>query len=201
MSPSKTFLAIAALAAASPAAWGNYVGSLKPPRADFDPGTSLYTFASPAVLGLAPTLSPDNGFRQKLGYRPSRYFALQTESVDFGRGTAGPFINPSSLASGFRGTGFGVDTVATLPFWNKFSLYGRFGAYRGDGRPAFAPYTSSLLNEGARGTRVRYGLGLQYDFTKALGVRAELERYSPLGGASPADAEADQISVGVLWRF
>ena len=47
------------------------------------------------------------------------------------------------LASAFRSTGFGVDTVATLPLW-RFSFYGRMGAYRGDARNGFGIYSTSL---------------------------------------------------------
>ena len=186
-------------ASVSTAAWGNYLGVLRPPSG-FGTGDGVYAFASPAVLGLSPTLH-DEGYRLKLGYRPSRYFAIEGEVVDFGRPGAGPFTNPAALAPGFRSTGVGIDTVATLPFWNKFSLYGRFGAYRGDPR-TFAPTSALLLTEPARsGVRMRYGLGLQYDFTKAFGIRAELERYSPLGQFTPSDADSDSFSVGVRWRF
>lgn len=192
----------AALLALAPALAGaNYVGTLKPPRLGLDPGTHLYLFASPAVLGLNPSLTGDGGQRLKLGYRPWRFLAVEGEYVDYSRVSSSPFTSPASLASGFRGTGFGVDTVAMLPSWNRLSLYGRFGAYRGDARPAFAPYSTSLLLEPARGTRMRYGLGMQYDFNKALGVRAELERYSPLGASLPAEVDGDVFSVGVMWRF
>jgi len=198
-------LLTALIALAPVLASANYVGTLKPPRTGPDPGTNLYLFASPAVLGLAPSLTGDGGQRLKLGYRPWRFLAVEGEYVDYSRVSsspfASPFASPASLASGFRGTGFGVDTVAMLPSWNKFSLYGRFGAYRGDARPAFAPYSTSLLLEPTRGTRMRYGLGMQYDFNKALGVRAELERYSPLGSTLPAEVDGDVFSVGVMWRF
>ena len=194
------YLAFAVLASVSSAAWGNYVGMLKPPSSSLVPG-SLYSFAAPAVLGLAPSLTPESGYRLKLGYKPSRYLALEGEYVDYSRVSATPFGNPGSLASSFRGTGFGLDTVATLPVWRNFSLYGRMGAYRGEARPVFAPYSQNLLLEPARGTRMRYGLGLQYDFTKALGVRAELERHAPLGHPLTAEPEADQFSVGLMWRF
>jgi OmpA-OmpF porin, OOP family len=62
-------------------------------------------------------------------------------------------------------------------------------------------YSTSLLGDGAaRSTRVRYGLGMRYDFSKAFGIHAELERYSPLG--SPVAGEPDsEVSVGVAWRF
>jgi OOP family OmpA-OmpF porin len=190
-----------AFASVSSAAWGNYVGVLRAPQSGLSQPPGVYAFASPAVLGLSPRLAEDAGYRIKLGYRASRYFAIEGEYVDFGRASASPFANPASLVHGFRGTGIGLDTIATLPFWNKFSLYGRFGAYRGDVRGAFAPASTLLLTDAPRGTQMRYGLGLQYDFTKAFGIRAELERYTPPGHLLPADTESDTLSVGVRWRF
>jgi len=80
-------------------------------------------------------------------------------------------------------------------------VYGRFGLYRGESRPIFAPYATSLMADGNRGTRMRYGLGVSYDFTKALGLRADLERFSSLGHPLPTESDGDQISVGVQWRF
>lgn len=194
-------LLTALLALAPCLAAANYVGTLKVPRSSFDPGTSVYAFASPAVLGLSPSLTGDGGQRLKLGYKPWRFLAFEGEYVDYTGVSSTPFASPASLTAGFRSTGFGLDTVAMLPFWNRFSLYGRFGAYRGDARPAFAPYSTSLLLEPTRGTRVRYGLGMQYDFNKAFGVRAELERYQPLGVVPAGDVDGDVFSVGVMWRF
>ena len=201
MRPSRTLLVLA-IASASSAAWGNYVGQLRPPQSLVAPGSGFFAFASPALLGLSPTLNTEPGQRVKLGYKASRYFEITGEYVDFGRSSTNPFANPAVLSSGFRSTGFGVDTIATLPLWNRFSLYGRLGAYRGDARPAFAPYSTSLLQSDAtRGTRMRYGLGATYDISKAFGIRAELERYSLVGHPLAADSETDTISVGVLWRF
>ena len=51
------------------------------------------------------------------------------------------------------------------------------------------------------GTRWRYGLGMRYDFTKAFGIHAELERYAPVGSAFSPETESDLLSVGVKWRF
>lgn len=179
----------------------DYLGTLKPPQSSLTP-PGIYSFAigTPSVTALP---AGDNGYRLKLGYKYSRYFALEGEYVDFK--PAGPelFATPSSLASAFRSTGFGVDTIAMLPLW-RFSLYGRLGAYRGEARGGFGSGSTALLPaEGiARGTRWRYGMGMRYDFTKSLGIRAELERNAPLGSplATEADA-ADQFSVGVSWRF
>ena len=189
-------LALAAMPLAAPAE--DYVGVLRPPGS---------TLASPGSWLAAATSQPpglttlDGTYRLKLGYKYSRYFAVEGEIVDFGRATPDIFASPGNLASAIRSTGFGVDTIATLP-WRSFSFYGKLGAYRGDTRNSFGLYSTSLLGDTVgRGTRLRYGLGMRYDFTKAFGIHAELERYSPLGTPLASDAEADLFTVGVMWRF
>src|SRR5437868_4686611 len=99
-------LALAAIPLAAPAE--DYVGVLRPPRS---------TLASPGSW-LAPTTSQlrglttlDGTYRLKLGYKYSRYFAVEGEIVDFGRATPDIFASPGNLASAFRSTGFGVDTI------------------------------------------------------------------------------------------
>ena len=178
------------------AAAGDYLGILRAPQSSLYP-SGLYSFATGPTK---PTSLAPDGYRLKLGYRANRYLSVEGEFSDFVR-PADIFANPASLSSSFRSTGFGVDTVATLPLW-RFSFYGRMGAYHGD-RNGFSNYSTALLGEGAaRHTRWRYGLGVRYDFTKALGIRAELERYS-LGLGSPlaGDVDADQVTVGLSWRF
>ena len=194
----KRLLALAFLAPA--AASADYLGVLRAPTQSLNP-TGLYSFATGPVLGSPTSLTGDPGSRIKLGYKYSRYLAIEGEFSDF----ASPpnvFANPANLSSAFRSTGFGVDTVATLPLWG-FSFYGRMGAYRGE-RNGFAGQAPLWLGDSSRqGSRWRYGLGVRYDFTKTFGVQAQLERYSNPGLGSPfsGDADADQLSVGVSWRF
>ena len=175
----------------------DYVGTLKAPQSSLTPKGAYSLSHTPTFNGA----SADNGLRVKLGYKYSRFFAVEGEVVDFGR-TQDPFANPANLASAFSSTGFGVDTIAMLPIW-RFSLYGRMGAYRGDARGGFGWHPLPLAGEQfTRGTRLRYGLGLRYDFTRSLGIRAELERHSPLGSPLLTETDAgDQVSVGVSWRF
>jgi hypothetical protein len=181
-------LALAFLPALPAAALAeDYFGVLKLPAEGFARGP----FTSFAALP-APTLSQPNGdgYRMKLGYRYSRHWSVEGEFSSTTR-SFDPFSTPGSLGSSFRSTGFGIDTVATLPLW-RFSLYGRMGAYRGD-RNNEATYATALLNDPTtRGTRWRYGLGMRYDFTPALGMRAELERHSlNLGSPMAGDVDAD----------
>ena len=194
--------ALASIAIAATAE--DYVGGLKPPKSSEAAHTGFVSFSSEPVASFAaPRLNAvgDGGYRLKLGYQYSRFFAVESQYVDFGR-TSGDFLATSSnLGSAFRSTGYGVDTVAMLP-WRAFSFYGRLGAYRGESRNAFAQYSTSLLGDAnSQRTRWRYGMGVRYDFTKSLGIKAELERYSPLGTPLEAQAETDLVSIGLSWRF
>jgi hypothetical protein len=197
-------LALAALLPAAAVA-ENYLGILKLPRSNPEMPLGLYSFASgplngQLVNGQLALPGAESGQRFKLGYKYSRYFAVEGQFNELSR-LGDPFASPAPVNSGLHGAGFGVDTIATLPLW-RFSFYGRLGAYRGEARTPFSAYSTSLLSDpSARGTRWRYGLGMRYDFTSALGIHAELERYSPLGSSFGAEADADLFSVGVKWRF
>src|SRR5260221_4024901 len=182
---------IAALALAAAAlrlaAWAeDYLGVLKPARAGITAPTGFFSLASEPVNAFAPSIGAEPGVRLKLGYKYSRFFAVEGQLVDFGRMPSDIFSSPGSLASAFRSTGFGVDTVATLPVWRSLSFYGRMGAYRGDVRNPFPPHATSLLADSAsRGTRLRYGLGMRSDFSRAPGTHPEFGRSSPLGSSPP----------------
>ena len=186
------------------AAAEDYFGVLRLPRNNLPAAGSVFLDSS-AVNAFSPWRADslwqaDSGRRMKLGYNYTRYLAFESEFVDMGRAPNDVFANPSNLASAFRSTGFGVDTVATLPVWRSLSFYGRFGAYRGDPRNAFASYSTSLLTVPTGGTRWRYGLGVRYDFNSAFGVHADVERYSPMG-TPLGEPETDQFSIGLNWRF
>jgi len=161
--------------------------------------TGFYSFSASSLTGLAPAGPSEPAYRLKLGYKYSRFLAVESEYVDFGSNAGSLFANPANLASGFRNTGFGVDTIATLPLWRQFSFYGRLGAYSGS-RNIFSSNPVSLLGDSNR-ARLRYGLGMRYDFTKAFGIRAELERYSPLSAPLSGEVESDVFTVGLSWRF
>jgi hypothetical protein len=199
-------LAALAMAATLPAlaAAEDYVGGLKVPRTSQQFG-SAFSLASEPINTFSPwqtdsALRADNGMKLRLGYSYSRYFSVESEFIDYGRGPADIFASPGNLVSAFRNTGYGVSTVATLPVWSSFSFYGRLGAYNGVVRNEFGSYSTSLLLGNPGGTRWRYGLGVRYDFSQRLGVHADIERYTPVG-TPLGEPEGDQFSIGLNWRF
>jgi OmpA-OmpF porin, OOP family len=192
-----------ALAGVLPA-WGqqDYFGLLKAPHTGLEVRSGFFasSFGEPVYAGLL-TGARDTSRQLKLGYQYSRYFSMQGELLDFGR-LPGTSFSMAEADSGARRTAFGIDAVGMLPLSSRASFYGRFGTYRGDSRPAFASLLPTLIGDSGRnGMRLRYGLGLRYDFSKAFGVRAEFERYSTAGGNMLTDADSEMVSVGLMWRF
>ncbi|OGA35859.1 MAG: hypothetical protein A3F75_08030 [Betaproteobacteria bacterium RIFCSPLOWO2_12_FULL_64_23] len=51
-----------------------------------------------------------------------------------------------------------------------------------------------------RDTSVKFGAGLQYDFTRSLGMRLEAERYR-INDAVGNKGDVDLVSVGLVFRF
>jgi len=191
-------LALLLAALAAPTANADYLGVVRLPGAP-SASSGFYSFSSIAPSGLTPTFTTDSASRLKLGYKYSRFLSVESEYIDFGASSGSAFASPTNLSSAFRSTGFAVDTIATLPVWRQFSFYGRLGAYSGS-RNIYFSNPVSLLGDNNR-ARVRYGLGMRYDFTKAFGIRAELERYAPPGSVLAGEAEADVFTVGLSWRF
>jgi hypothetical protein len=184
--------------ALSPAvqATGDYVGVLRPtakPSAIAIPEPGFY-WPSTDLSAMQPGIDlAAEGFKLKLGYRYSRFFAVETGYAEFGSSV------PRTPFSGFgtHGRGFSLDTVGTVPLWTNAALYGRIGAWRSDAG------TSLLTVDTAQrpGAGLRYGLGLKYDLTRRVGFQAEMARYSPLDRWGTRESDTDQVTFGVTWRF
>ena len=190
-------LALAALVMLPAAALGDdYLGILRVPPT-FASG-AYYSFASLEPPGLPGAATPSQRF--KLGWKYSRYLAVEGDFSDYAQ-PRNPFANPAALGSPFRSTGFGLDTVATLPL-GALSIYGRAGAYHGDRNGPISLAGTRPFDPTSRATRWRYGIGVRYDVTRSIGIQAEVERLSgsftsPFAG----DIDTDQFTLGVSWRF
>jgi len=133
----------------------------------------------------------------RLGYAWSRRFAVEAEFARAGSLTG---MNANLLPANSRG--MGLDAVGTLPIAAGLSVTGRAGVRRVSGEID----ASQLLPNGSLQTGVlnqaKLGLGLQYQFSRSLGFRAEVERYRNIGGDRQiADSDGDAFRFGVFWRF
>jgi OmpA-OmpF porin, OOP family len=75
-----------------------------------------------------------------------------------------------------------IVAVPMFPINPQFSVFGKFGFAHIDNDP------------GDRDTEITYGIGVQFNATPKIGVRAGWQRYE-------TDQEIDLLSVGVVVRF
>ena len=140
----------------------------------------------------------DTAFRILGGYQINRNFAAELGYQDLGKVTlSAPGVSFNIKANVWELVGIGA-----YPFANQFSGYGKLGAYHGESKAsaAVAGFGSGSLKE--TNTDLTFGLGVQYDVSRELGVRGEWQRYKNIGGDNVGGkSDVDVLSIGGIWRF
>ena len=161
----------------------------------------------PGVFGF-PGGSPEglSASRYFSGYRMSDSFAIEGAQTSFGLSGSACGGDPLTGDS-FRacyGSAWSVSGVATIPFQSiGLALYGRMGMHY---------WQSNSQDEGASHRALNdlgtvYGIGLSYEFSKAVSFRAETERYTDLSGnngngpGSGIGLDASVHSIGLSIKF
>ena len=153
----------------------------------------------PANLGVTDSTSSldneDSSWKVFGGYRLwDEYVAVEVSYADLGKtevsGTTG-----GSAASGVQEiTTFTIGLTGYVPIVDTFGAIIHLGFSRNDSKTT-ATVGGVGTFSGATDFEGYYGAGLQYDFSKQFGVRAEWERFSVNG------AYVNLPSAGVYYRF
>ena len=140
--------------------------------------------------GLAGCDKRDNTFGAFAGYWLHPSFSLELGYHNLGKITVPGGTSIRSNVWEFVAVGY---WHATAPL----SLYGKFGPYRGAQSPG-GIYGSekNLVNA------LTYGFGAQYDVSRSVGLRAELQAYPSIGSGPILPAgDINVARVSALWRF
>lgn len=146
----------------------------------------------------------DRGFKLFGGYQVNKYFAVEAGYFDLGQFSFLANTVPIGTLNGnIKVRGVNLDAVGILPITEKFSAFGRIGVAYAHTDGSFAGTGAvSVLNPSpsARDTNLKVGLGVQYAFTDALSLRAEIERYR-INDAVGNKGDIDLASIGLVYRF
>ena len=131
----------------------------------------------------------DTAFRLFGGYQFNRNIAAELGYASLGKvKLSGPGFSGS-----VEGTAWDLSAVGSWPLANQFSVLGRLGFARTEGKGG------GDFGGSDNKTGVTFGLGAQYDFSRNLGLRGEWQRYKV--NAAGDDSNVDVLSIGALWRF
>jgi len=137
----------------------------------------------------------DTAWRILGGYQFNKHLAVELGYTDVGEVSASAGTARASIEAKI----WELVAVGSWPFTPNFSAYGKLGMYRGD--TDFTTNIPGFSNESESNSDLTYGLGVRWDFTKNLGVRAEYQIYKDVGGGNIGEGDVDVISIGVIWKF
>lgn len=158
--------------------------------------------------GFATTSISDDdrstGYKVFGGYQINKNFALEGGYFDLGKfGFNANTVPAGTLNGNIKLRGLNLDAVGILPITEKFSAFGRAGVNYAQAKDSFSGTGAVGVlnpNPSTRGANYKLGLGVQYAFTDALAMRAEVERYR-INDAVGNKGDVDLISVGLVYHF
>jgi OOP family OmpA-OmpF porin len=158
--------------------------------------------------GLATTGIADDqhafGYKIFGGYQINPYFALEGGYFNLGKFSYRAQTLPAGTLDGSaKFQGVNLDAVGTLPLSERFSAFGRFGVNYARASDSFSSTGAVNVvnpNPSTHDANYKFGAGLQYSLTRALGLRLEAERYRT-NDAIGNKGDIDLISVGLVYRF
>jgi OmpA-OmpF porin, OOP family len=163
-----------------------------------------------ATQGLATGPIDDHdrstGYKLFGGYQFTPNIGVEAGYFDLGHVGYSATTTPAGTLTGdMRVKGLNLDLVGTMPLFGKLSGLARVGVTSVRSSDSFAttgavrlPYASATPSQ--RSVGMKAGVGLMYDITDALAVRAEAERYG-LKDAVGNHGHMDLFSVGLIYRF
>ncbi|MFA6188209.1 MAG: outer membrane beta-barrel protein [Sulfuricurvum sp.] len=145
----------------------------------------------------------DLGYKLFGGYQFNKYFALEGGYFNLGMFDYALSTGTGTAAGNIKIMGVNLDAVAILPVTENFSVFGRAGANYARAKDSFSTTGSISItdtNPKKSDLNYKFGVGLQYAITDAVGIRLEAERYR-INDAVGNMGDIDLFSVGLTYRF
>jgi OmpA-OmpF porin, OOP family len=137
----------------------------------------------------------DNAWRILGGYQFNKNLAIELGYTDLGEASA----SGGGFTASIEAAVWELVAVGSLPITPNFSVYGKLGMYRGE--TDLTTNLPGISNESESNTDLTFGIGVRWDFTKNLGLRAEYQVYQDVGGGNIGEGDVEVISLGVIWKF
>jgi OOP family OmpA-OmpF porin len=133
----------------------------------------------------------DTAYRIFGGYQFNKHLAVELGYNQFGEARA----SVGAISVTGEAKGWDLVAVGTLPISQQFAVFGKLGMHMTD----FDVSTNvpGVGNSSESNSDLTYGVGLQYNFNKNLGLRAEWQQFKKVGD----DTDVDVISIGVVYHF
>ncbi len=145
----------------------------------------------------------DTAYKLFSGYQFSKNFGVELGYFNLGKFTYSTSMPTGTLNGRYETEGINVDLVGTFPFSPKWSALGRVGAHHAITRDGFSGpgFVAGTSNDNSqRANNMKVGLGLQYEITPSVLVRAEAERFRVKDGVGN-NGDVNYYSMSLVFPF
>lgn len=158
-------------------------------KSDYDSGNVI-----PDLITSGSVDGKDTGFKVFGGYQFNPHFAVELAYVDLGKAAYnGNFFGAPVAGGSVETSGLNVSAVGILPLNPSFELFGKIGLFAWESKArdttAGAPFSGK-----ADDADVSFGLGMAYNITRNVSIRAEWERFKAVD-------DIDLLSLGLAFKF
>jgi OOP family OmpA-OmpF porin len=189
--------------------WANsawYLGAgIGQSRANIDDARLIRSLtANGATLNSFSADERGTGGKLYIGKQLNQYFAIEAGVFDLGKFSFNSTTSGNGVLNGEVGfRGVNLDLVGQLPLSQRFSVYARAGLNYAKASPHFSGnrlFAVTNPNPSERKLNAKAGLGLEYKFSEALALRAEVERYR-VNDAVGNRGDVDMASLNLVYKL
>lgn len=174
--------------AAAPAAAQAYIG-FGAGKSDYDSGNMI-----PDLITSGSVDGKDTGYKLFGGYQFNPHFAVELAYVDLGEaGYSGTFFGAPVTGGSLETWGLNASAVGIVPLGASFELFGKIGIFGWESKARDVTGGVPFSGE-ADGGDVSFGLGMAFNFTRNVSLRAEWERFRAVD-------DIDLLSLGLAFKF
>lgn len=170
----------------------------------FYAGVTLGQAKSGNPAPLAPlSKNTDTVYGGLVGYQFTKNWGV--EGFYTGAGKWQSLIGVGGANVSGKADSYGVVGTGTLPLSDTFSLYGKLG-YASTKTTSTGTALGLVASFGATRSAATYGLGMQYNVTPSIGIRAGWDRYGAalvnwVAVGAKNNYNVDVYSVGAVFKF
>ena len=136
-----------------------------------------------------------------VGYQANRYLGLEGGYLRLGKFTADRTIGGTTASDEFKTYTAYMEGVATLPLGDRFGLYAKAGGLYWSIKTRGTLTGVAGPDQSTGGFDFIGGAGMQFFFTRNLGVRTEYEFIPKLGNSDTGEVDVGIVSASVIWKF
>ena len=167
------------------------------------------TYRGQGVTSLTTISTGSSAWKMFGGYQVDETFGVEASYARLGKFNGSSRVTAPAAGTGsgkWEADAFSVAATGTMPIHeNRVAAFGKLGlAYTNLSISATATGGATTAAYAPSNSRINpmLGIGIRFDMTKKIGLRAEFEHYNNVGeGGKTGQSSVEMLSIGMQYRL